>query len=225
MAKTLSQLRTDARELFGQTDAAKSNISDSRLTVFANDGLAEVYKKLKRAATTVVTTDYTTDSTGLVTLNATTISVRSARYLDGNSSEYYPLELRDFEWLRDNYPDFENDDTGRPEYLIRNTGHNDVRLYPIPSTTHEGSNKLRVDALEMPTALSADSDTPDIPEILHLAIPHYMAYRAHSYLGNTEASVRELTIFRSSVKSSANLVAKLGARRLRWTFGSRREGY
>ena len=225
MAKTLAQLRTDARELFGQTDANKSNVSDARLNTFANDGLLKAQLKLGRGGAPVVTTNYTTDSTALITLNSGTVFVRAARIKHATTGKYHSLEHRSFEWLRDNYPDFENDTSGIPRYIIQDTGFNDVRLYPTPNSDYQGTDLVRVDSLEGPTVLSADGDTPDLPDAAHPSISNYMAYRAHLFLGNDDSATQQLILFRSQLKSVQAITAKLSPRRRRWTFGSRVEGY
>ena len=213
MAKTLAQLRSEARYLFGQPDSANSAISESVLTGWANDGVRRVVMALEKYP--LVQRDYTiTDITK--DLNALTIKIETARFKQQPLNEFVELTVLPYAEFVRRFPDYENDDTGIPEYLAE-FNLQTVIIYPKVNTANS-SQTLRIDAIEQPSPLSADADTPALPETLHDLIPHWMAYRAHSYIGNANDARSELITFNSMVKSERVLTNKFARGLDKWFF-------
>ena len=224
MAKTLAQIITDARAIFGQTDSTNSNISDAQLTIWANDAYRDIVRALASAShggVPISSRDYTITgghiSSGVVTLNSATLRIDTVRWRKDSSSEWKELEVCNIEQLMRWHPDWENDDQEEfPKYLIR-TGTFRAQLYPVPDTS-TGSQTLRVYGIESPSSLSSSTDTPDLPEFLHDLIPHYMGYRAFSFLENQDRAVAELTLYRGALKEGKGIASNYSTGQKGWKF-------
>lgn len=224
MAKTLAQMVSDARQIFGQTDAANSSISDAQLTIWANDAYRDMVRAMASAShggTPITSRDYTVSgshiSSGAVTLNSATIRLDTARWRQNSSSKFVELEIINLEQLMRWFPDWENEDTAsEPKYLIR-TGTFAAKLFPVPSTS-EATQTLRVYGIESPAALSDSSDTPDMPEFMHDLIPHFMAYRAFSFLEDKDRAISELTLYRGALKEGKGIAANFSTQQKGWKF-------
>jgi hypothetical protein len=217
MAKTLTQLIVESREIIGQTDENQSNITNTQITRWLNEGYLRAVAKLKRSGTpNTISTYNVTGAT--VTLNTTTLAVKRARFYDSVAGKWEHLDIRDREWFLDNYPDYENDTSGKPVILVHEAGHNDVRLHPSPSAAYQASSVLKVDSVDSPTEMSAGSDTPDLPDSLHMALPHFAAYRGYDFIADKDNANREFAIFTADIKDKAALIAKLGIQNSRWRF-------
>ena len=115
------------------------------------------------------------------------------------------------------FPDWENSATSsEPKYLVR-TGTFAAKLYPVPNTS-EATQTLRVYGIESPSALSAASDTPDLPEFMHDLIPHFMAYRAFAFLEDKDRSISELTLYRGALKEGKGIASNFSAKQKGWKF-------
>lgn len=224
MAKTLEQMISDARQIFGQPDSSNSNISDAQLTIWANDAYRDIVRALasnSHGGVPISSRDYTITgghiSSGAVTLNSATIRVDTARWRQNSSSQWEPLDIINIEQLMKRYPDWENDDASEvPTYLVR-TGTFAAKLYPAPNTS-EATQTLRIYGIESPSALSASTDTPDLPEFLHDLIPHYMAYRSFAFLENGERSISELTLYRGALKEGKGIASNFSTQQKGWKF-------
>lgn len=224
MAKTLAQMIADGRQIFGQPDSANSNISDAQLTIWADDAYRDIVRALasnSHGGVPISSRDYTITgghiSGGAVTLNSATIRVDTVRWRKDSSSEWQPLDIINLEQLMKRFPDWENDDTADvPAYFVR-TGTFAAKLYPAPNTS-TGSQTVRIYGIESPSALSASTDTPDLPEFLHDLIPHYMAYRAFAFLENGERSISELTLYRGALKEGKGIASNFSTQQKGWKF-------
>jgi len=224
MAKTLAQMITDARAIFGQTDASNSNISDAQLTIWANDAYRDIVRAMVSAShggVPITSRDYTISggqiSSGVVTLNTATIRLDTIRWRQNSTSRFVELEAINIEQLMRWFPDWENDDaSSEPRYFVR-TGTFSARLIPTPNTS-EATQTVRVYGIESPSALVSSGDTPDLPEFLHDLIPHHMAYRAFSLLENPERAVSELTLYRGALKEGKGIASNLTTQQKGWKF-------
>lgn len=224
MAKTLAQMVADARQIFGQTDSSNSQISDAQLNIWANDAYRDIVRSMASAShggVPITSRDYTITggaiSSGAVTLNSATIRIDTARWRKNSTSRFIELEVINLEQLMRWFPDWENDDTtAQPKYLVR-TGTFAAKLYPVPDTS-EATQTVRVYGIESPSALSASTDTPDLPEFLHDLIPHFMAYRAFSFLEQQDRAVSELTLYRGALKEGRGVASNFSSKQKGWQF-------
>jgi len=216
MARTLSEIRTDVRQIIGQPDSNNSNFTNSQLDVFINEG----YRNLAVALRTlpVTTRDYTAAS-GDIDLNTSVITVDSARVYDSSTEKFYNLEVITIDRMVLIDPDFENATAGKPRYFVR-TGTFTAQLYPPPDADVNGET-LRLIGLENPTELSDDSDTPDLPGNMHDVIPAWAAQRCLFALERGEEAVAQLTLYRSMLKEMKQTSTEFSRtrRRMMWDPG------
>lgn len=198
MAKTLAQLLSDTRQHISQTDTINTQFSDTLLTSW----LSEAYRKFVaiRRHLPIQDREYTVSS-ATITLNSKTAKVDYAKIKNpDNGGKYSPLEIITFDQLMERDPDYENAASGLPRYLIA-LGYTSVRLYPSPTAAVIAqTTPLKTHGLEVPTELSASSDTPSLKDVDQDALPFWPAYRVFSQLENVQKATEFLTLWRSALK-------------------------
>lgn len=214
----LSTMRSESRQLFGQTVAANSNISDSQLNTWANLAYDFIIGKTRDIPITERSYSTPAGSSPTITLNASTITVDRAKIYVRPDNFWQELEIIDIDDLMRLDPDWENADVGVPEKLVR-MGTFSIRLYPPPNTSIASqATSLKTYGLERPASLSSDSDLPDLPVLLQNLFPHYMAARAFAFLGDEERSAIHFKFFYGAVRDVLALTQKFSDRRIRWKF-------
>lgn len=217
MAKTLAQILTDARQIIGESDSSNSRFTDAQLTIWANDSYRDIFRALasgsRGGAPTKV--DYTVSAQS-VSLNTTLMRLDTVRFNVQPEGKWVELDSESIETMNEKYPDWENDDTGVPVRYVR-TGTFTISLHPSPNAANL-SQTLRTYGIYMPTALSASSDTPDLPEHCHDMIPHYIAYRCFSGIEQGERSIAELTLYRGMLKEGKGIAQNLTTKRKGFRF-------
>lgn len=220
MAKTLAQLVADARQLINQPESTNSQFTDAQITTWLNDA----YEQLVVALEVLPQTPNEYAVTGAeVTLDTPTILVNIAKLKNPDaSSQYSVLKVINLDQLNEIDPDYENADTGMPTHMVR-VGRNTVRLYPPPKTSVTAqTTPLKTYGLELPTAMSADGDTPSLlPENLHRILAHWPAYRCFLTLGDTASATQQLTLFRGQVKDNKGISTKFSRQLTKWKWGVR----
>lgn len=209
----LSTMRSEARLIFGQTDTANTTISESQLTDWANEFYRLACVKLETVP--IKNRTYTTPAgaSPTVTLNSNTITVDFAKILEQASSQWRKLKIIDIGDLIVLDPDWEHAAVSIPTHFVR-MGTFSARLYPGPNTANESiANALETFGLEIPTALSADSDTPDLPSNIHDIFPHYMAAKALYRLGDPARGTAELVYARGTLKDQALISTRFSRNR------------
>lgn len=215
---TLATMIAESRQILGEPDSSNSRFSDGQLTTWANLAYDAVLAEDIDIPITERSYSTPAGSSPTITLNANTIKVNRAKIYVRPANFWQELEVKDLDWLIKADPDWENADVGIPTHLVR-MGTFSARLYPPPdSSIQSQATSLKTYGLEKPTALSASTDTPDLPVIAHNLFPHYMAYRGFSYLGDGDRSVSELRMFRGMLKDIRNLVQKFSDQRMRIRF-------
>jgi hypothetical protein len=197
----LSTMRTEARYIIGQTDANNSDFTEAQLTSWANEFYRQVCVKLESVP--ITTRSYTTASS--ITLNANTVKVNRAKFKYQPENEWGELAIKDLDDLFRRDADWENADTGKPDWIVR-TGTFTAILYPPPDAANDAqASGLKTYGLELPSSLSADADTPDLPANIHDLFPNYMAYKAFTRLGMSDKATEQLIIVNGGVKSQRNV--------------------
>ncbi len=206
----VSQMITEARSIFNQTNASNSAITDTQLLEWCN----QYYRRIQALLGTLPMKerDYTQSET--VSLNARTLYIDHVRILEGDTSVYKTLQMIGLDQLIQIDPDFENTATNVPQFAVR-TGTFTMRLYPAPNTSNQSST-VRTHGQEFPSDL-ATSDSPDLPLHIHDMFPHWMAYRAFKQLGQKEESIEQLVITRERFKELKSSADSLQRER-RWIF-------
>ena len=194
-------MRTEARYIIGQTDTANSDFSQSQLTAWANEFYRNACVRLESVPITA--RSYTTASS--ITLNSNTILVNRVKMKIQPENEWQELAIKDLDDLFARDPDWENATTGKPDWFVR-TGTFAAILYPPPNSNNDAqASGLKTYGLELPTSLSADSDTPDLPANIHDLFPNFIAYKAFTRLGITDRATEQLIIVNTGLKAQRNV--------------------
>jgi len=218
MARALSSIRDDVRQLIGQTDSANSNFTNAVLDRWINEG----YRKICVALEVVTITERTYTTADSVTLNAGTISVDIVKFLDndGTNTQWKELKVIDLETLVKIDPDWENASTGSPDYAVKK-GHFTMMMYPpLDANNTSQANGLKTYGNELPTALADDADTTAFAHHLDDIIAHYAAYWAFSRMGDVERSNVEMINFRGMLKESKKMATQWSRGRRQWEWMS-----
>ena len=218
MARSLLSIRTDSRSLFGQTDSANSNVSDTTLNVWVNECIRRIAIALKTGNITEQT--YTTANE--VTLDSNTISVDVIKFLvnDGTTTRWRELEPINMRELAEVDADWENAAASEPRFAYKKD-HFTMGMYPPLDTNNiSQANGLKTYGLELPAELSGDSDTTPFAHHLDDIISHWVAYRAWARLGEADRSVQELIQFRGMLKEAKAAAVEWSRGRKKWSWGA-----
>lgn len=226
MAKTLEDLISDTRRYIGMTDTTNTGgVTNTILTGYLNEAYREAVSALRHLP--ITTQDYAVISSGVVALDAATVTVDYAKLKNpDNSDKYALLEVIKFDELMEKYPDWENLDASFPVYLVQ-TGFTTAQLIPPPKASVVAlTTPLRTTGLEVPADLSDDADTPDLPASIQDALPHWPAYRVFSEQENVIKATEHLTLWRSRLKAGKGLATEFNKklRGFRWQGSSRGPG-
>lgn len=214
MARTLSEIRGEARLMLGQTDSDNSNFTNAQLNTWVNEAYRLVVVDL--GIVPISESSYTLQTT--ITLDTDTISVDIAKIYIRPDGEWRELEIIGLDDLLRIDPDWENADTDEPRYFVR-MNQGTARLYPPPNAANDAqADSVKTYGLELPTALSSDSDTTAIPHNLDDILAHYVAYRGFQRLADMDRAVSELTLFRGQLKSYRQISTQFSRKRRKWRF-------
>lgn len=214
MAKALSAIITDARQIIGQTDSAKSNFSDSQLTVWINDA----YRRglLEMGSFPWTSADATT-TTRNITVPAGTVTIDVVKYLVQPINKFMELQVISLEELIRKFPDYENEATGIPEYFVR-TANTTAIVHPAPNAANQ-SQTCRMWGLTLPTELSASTDQPSaLVDNLHDCLSHWAAFRCFQFLERPADSTQQLILFNQILKSQRTLSQGASRGKSHWWF-------
>lgn len=178
---TLAQLRALYRSL-ARDEVAPYLAIDATLTTFINEAVDEAAKRARlihddsTAAVCEIDVEEVTPGAGdypsTYTLHASLFELTSVRlFTPPDSTEPVDLKLVSREWLNREMPDW-RESTEDPIYAIQH----DKTLRIVPTPTAEGLLKLEGYRLPL-TALSADSDVPEINAAHHRHLAQWALYR------------------------------------------------
>lgn len=197
-------MRTEARLLIGQTDTANSDFTQAQLTAWANEAYSLACTRLESVP--IATSSYTTAAT--IALDANTVKVNLAKWKAQPANKWVDLTIGDLSDLFNRDPDWENATAGVPDALYR-AGTFALIPYPPPDAANlSQANGLKTYGLEIPTALSADGDIPDLPVNVTDLFQHYIAYKAFLRLKMKEDATDQLVLFNGGLKAAKNVSTK-----------------
>ena len=150
----LSVMRSESRLIFNEPDVDNSHFTEAQLTLWANECYRFILTRL--GGLPIKERDNTYSSAGVVTLNASTLTVDSAFFNAQPANKLAQISIIDLDTLNAIDSAWASADKGIPVYLVRKDTFTAI-LYPPPDTANL-SQTLRTYGLEFPTALSADSD-------------------------------------------------------------------
>lgn len=214
MSRTLSEIRGEARLMIGQPDSDNSQFTNTQLNAWVNEAYRLTVVDL--GVVPISESSYTLQTT--ITLDTDTISVDIAKIYIRPTNEWRELEIIALDDLLRLDPDWENAETGEPRYFVR-MNQGTARLYPPPNAANASqASSIKTYGLELPTALSSDSDTTATPHNLDDILAHYVAYRCFQRLGDMDRAVSELTLFRGQLKAYRNISTQFSRKRRKWRF-------
>lgn len=200
----LGKMKSEARAIFGQPDAANSSITDIQLEGWAN----EFYRKAVVYLESVRISENTYDISGAtVSFDVSTVLINLAKFKIQPENKWVEIEVKDLDDLFRRDPDWENATTGKPDWLVR-TGTFTGRLYPPPNTANDNqTGGLKTYGVELPdpTGFNEDSNSPTLPENIEDLFPYFMAYKAFMALGEYEKAGAQLAIANEGLKSQRNI--------------------
>lgn len=211
MARQLSQIRDDIRQIIGQADASNSNFTNAQLNVWINEAYRDIVHQLEVA--TITSNTYTTANS--VTLDGDTLTVDTVK-IKNSSGEWKVLRVIDISDLARIDEDWENADAGEPDYAVR-FGQFTMQMHPpLGSDWLSITDGLKTLGLSLPTALSSDTDTTSFAHHLDDIISHYVAYRCFSRLNNQERSIIEQRDYQRRLKMARKNATRWSRGRNRW---------
>ena len=208
----LSVMRSESRLIFNEPDIDNSHFTEAQLTLWANECYRFIVTRL--GGLPIKERDNTYSSAGVVTLNASTLTVDSAFFNAQPANKLAQIDIIDLDTLTVLDPAWASADTGIPIYLIRKDTFT-AFLHPPPNTANL-SQTLRTYGLEIPTSLASDTDLPILPANLHDLFPHFMAYRAFQQLGNVDRATSELILVNGQIKAQASISLRFSNSRNMW---------
>lgn len=210
----LSELITEARSLINQTDSNNSQITNTQLTTWANEGYRAIVARIGE----LPETEYElTSATGDMSTNTDILTMLRAYMYRPSSGEYEKLTIIGVDKLENIDEGWLSADTNIPIYLVRKSTHT-VYLYPQPDSDNT-SQTIKLFAIAFPTSLSADEDVPDLPKNLQDLIPHYMAWRSLKQMGQEDKANTEIIFFNLQLKAQRQISTKFSGQqnRFQWT--------
>ena len=165
-ALNLGELRGQIRDKLGDTYDKKFSLdyTDSELNEKINIAQREISRM------DCIQRRYfidTTTNTATYVLPATIVKIYAAHYEEkASTGTYKKLDFTNVKKLDEDYANWENTKGGTPlewyQLFLSTWNKNEIQigLYPPPSGTEAGNNKLRVDFSEQPQDLASDTDVP-----------------------------------------------------------------
>ena len=188
----LSDIRSQIYLLLRETSSTDSNFTDAQINSFINQSIRlmvpiiEQPRKFSSGTQVVAGTATYTIPTDFVMLKTVYFGDKTI------TGDDLPLEFKTEQWLRAHFPNWRDTSTGargRPKYIIL-LDDDTFLLFPTPDATESATGKLLTyDYLFIPTDLSSDSDTPDLPLPYHDLIKFYACYLCYLNLGKKDEAV------------------------------------
>lgn len=195
---TLGQLRTKFYNLIDETEGGDTHFTDATVvTGYLNEGaeFLAVFIEYPRDLVSV----QAEEGKGSYANPEDNLLLRTAYF--GNESirgDIRPIKIVTEETLKTIYPSWldahADSRADRPEYLIQ-LDRSTVHVYPTPNAVGAASGKkIWLNYNYVPTAMTTDGQTPDIPVPYHNLLPFYAAHLA--YTGRLNNDVKAAYMFK-----------------------------
>lgn len=210
---TLGQLRTKVYNLIDETEGGDTHFPDPTvLTGYLNEGaeFLAVFIEYPRDLVSV----QVEEGKGSYANSEDNLLLRTAYF--GNESinaDIRPLKIVTEETLKTIYPSWldatAQSRSDRPEYLIQ-LDRQTVHIIPIPNAIGGATGKkLWLNYNYVPTAMTSDGETPDIPVPYHNLLPLYAAHLCYlGRLNNNDIAARMYATFMDKVQKLKSAVTK-----------------
>lgn len=212
MSKTLQQLRTMTYALLRE-DSSNTHFSDTTvIDGFLNEGMeyAAVFIEYPRDLVSVLAQS----GVGSYPNPTDNLVLRTAYFgnRDTMTGDIRPLKVISEETLKTIYPSWLDQTSGstadRPEYVIQ-LDRKTIYVYPRPNANAvANSRKIWLNYNYVPTPMSQDSDTPDLPVPYHNLLPDYALHRCYIALQNVQLSETMFKSFMAKIQQLKSAVTK-----------------
>lgn len=188
----LSDIRTEVFSLLRETEETDTNFTATQINAFINQAVKLLVPIIEQPRKFSSGTQVT-QGTGSYVVPSDFVMLKTVYFGDesvnGDSS---PLQFVTEQFLRAAFPSWRSTSSqtqDRPRYIML-LDDDTFYIYPTPSAAEAVSGKkLIYNYLFLPTDLSSDSDTPDLPLPYHDLIKFYAAYLCYLNLGNKDTAV------------------------------------
>lgn len=164
-------------------DSAGTFISDTEITEWANEAQLELAVRMRLLQEEDTEADLT-EGTNTITTPATFLAQSSLR-----------IGTDDVEFVSDDVWNSWADSETTPDHTIARVFDDLIELYPTPSSGF--TYKLRYQ--RKPAVLINGSDTPEIPEHLHIKLLHYCRYNALLAMGELQQANTYIGLYEQGV--------------------------
>ena len=183
MARTLQQIRNDFRLLIGQQTTSTSDFTDAEVNGLANE--AQEYLAVRAEYPRDIVSVQAEQDKGVYNLPTDTLNLKQAYFGDKDTSgDIKNLVILTEEGLSERRPDWLGEvggDSGEPDTVML-LNRTQVFLSPPPNADNSATGKkLWLSYIYYPAAMSADGDSPDLPDVYQHLLKFRMATLA--YLG------------------------------------------
>lgn len=187
-----STIRTRARVLFNQTDAANSSVSDATLNNFIDDWQTEMATFIKWPRGEATLSGGSVSGTQTYSIDLTRVLEILAVYYDKSA-----LKLVDEKFITSLDNKWRDASSGTPAWAFM-IDTDVLAFQPKPDTS---GKEVRLRYVRVPSSLSADTSTPDLPVALHITAPYYVASMAYVAMGDPEKSAVMYNLYLATRKA------------------------
>lgn len=196
---TRTVIRTTCRNKLGESTAVFW--SDALINQFIEDAqLNLVWKcKLNRTRSTATSVANTVRYT-LSNLITNCLRIYIVRIYNSSTTDWRKLTFKTQDWLDRNYPTWNTQDANTPLYYVYDVNLDEFIMFPSADSDHVGTDYIEFYASIKPTAISADTGSPDLPDQLHPAIIDYVVATGLESRGYADIARNEWQKYYSKIK-------------------------
>jgi len=129
------------------------------------------------------------------------LRIFKVRIYNSSTAKWSRLPQRTYEWLDNNYPQWESADAGVPICYVYDVNLDEFILYPKADSDHVGTNYIEIYNSAKPTAISSDAASPDLPAVLHTAVIDYVVATGLESRGYQDIANVNWQMYHSKLKS------------------------
>jgi hypothetical protein len=123
------------------------------------------------------------------------------RIYDSTEVKWEKLAPKTKDWLDQNYRGWELAPEGIPLYYVASVELDELIIYPVAESDCVGVDYLKIEALIKPIAITSDSNSPDLPTTLHLALIDYVVATGLASRGYADIADKSWSQYYAKIKS------------------------
>lgn len=201
---TLAEIIADARLQIDQTDSSNSDFTQAQLIEYLNKAIRFAATKIlypRKSGTvspTAGTKNYSYPSDFMHLFNDAFYGDSSVQ---GGLTKLRTVILGKMNSIDPNWLESTSQNEGDPAYLVL-LNRTQFSLHPAPNTAAAASgNLIRLYYAYYPAAITSDSDTPDLPTVVHDLLSTYIAHLCYGgKLKNQKLATEKLNEFMAKLK-------------------------